>query len=636
MSIKAKIQVDSSEVKKGLQEAENTAKKTGANIKDSMEKAGQGFESINKLGGTMGGTLKNVQEAIMGLLSPVGLVMAGITALGTLAVKVWDMMTVSAEEYAAKAAAISQKTKADIETVFKESEESNTYLDRLKELASIEELSNAMKIEAATLISILEKRYSDLGLSIDMATGKIKGLDEAQQRMLQRQLKIKTASAEANFSATRMEASAATEKVLGKRNVYGYFSPMGFGSPSSSKSVYLANKWNSSSLESKREVAWEMIKNATSDSEIKNWETLATTLDKMIAAQEELNLLREIGHKSEKAYIEELKNRSNDELAKASKKNIEEAKKLSEANDQKVAARNIKNSDDTTKLLTYDVFLSEFKNKKAEDLAEIEKINKELARLQKEKFEVEKLLPDFDIPELKNEYLKIGDEIIKLDKKRSDLALNQVKCESEILKYEELIAEIKKKNSDYYAVQKDSLNQEINLADMKLKGLDDEVAKQKLLYDIKSKGIMLDEKEVETIIKKQKELGALNLKQDLKGQAESLQIQAMKAAGKGKEAAQLEAIRNAEKIKGLKLTEKEIEQVKKLSDLQYELGAVFPSIQVGQGTITNELARRGGFASSVVTDTSLDVNSQILAVQKAQESLLKQIDAEIKKLGVIA
>ena len=70
--------------------------------------------------------------------------------------------------------------------------------------------------------------------------------------------------------------------------------------------------------------------------------------------------------------------------------------------------------------------------------------------------------------------------------------------------------------------------------------------------------------------------------------------------------------------------------------MQYELGAVFPSIQVGQGTITNELARRGGFASSVVTDTSLDVNTQILAVQKAQESLLKQIDAEIKKLGVIA
>lgn len=44
MSIKAKIQVDSSEVKKGLQEAENTAKKAGINIKDSMEKAGQGFD----------------------------------------------------------------------------------------------------------------------------------------------------------------------------------------------------------------------------------------------------------------------------------------------------------------------------------------------------------------------------------------------------------------------------------------------------------------------------------------------------------------------------------------------------------------------------------------------------------------
>lgn len=157
MSIKAKIQVDSSEVKKGLQEAENTAKKAGINIKDSMEKAGQGFESINKLGGAMGGTLKNVQEAIMGLLSPVGLVMAGITALGTLAVKVWDMMTVSAEEYAMKASIAVERASKNLEEVFKQEETDAGYLERLKELASAEDLSNAMKVEAVELISILTK-----------------------------------------------------------------------------------------------------------------------------------------------------------------------------------------------------------------------------------------------------------------------------------------------------------------------------------------------------------------------------------------------------------------------------------------------------------------------------------------------
>lgn len=234
------------------------------------------------------------------------------------------------------------------------------------------------------------------------------------------------------------------------------------------------------------------------------------------------------------------------------------------------------------------------------------------------------------------EYIKIGDEIAKTNEAIAKAEAERQESLTKSYQIEKEIAALKKKSADYYSSQKDSLNQEIDIARMKLKGLEDEVAKQKLINDLKSKGIMLDEKEVEEILKKQKELGALNLKQDLKGQAESLQIQAMKAAGKGKEAAQLEAVRNAEKVKGAKLTEKEIEQVKKLSDLQYELANFSTNVQIGQGTITNELASRGGFASSVVTDSKTDVNNQILTVQKAQEALLKQIEAELKKMGVIS
>ena len=655
MSIKAKIQVDSSEVKKGLQEAENTAKKAGINIKDSMEKAGQGFESINKLGGTMGGTLKNVQEAIMGLLSPVGLVMAGLTALGTLAIKVWDNLTVSAEEYAMKASNAVEKANKNLEEVFKQEETDAGYLERLKELASAEDLSNAMKVEAVELISILTKKYGDLGLSIDIATGKIMGLDNAQRTFLKRQQELKVDAAKIAVDSQRMAADSAAEKILGVRDINSRIlvSSNKFGDRTDVEYFHGLNGaliphggksrrtelWNKGGLEGKLQVANEMIKNATSSEDIENWEKLSIELEKLILAQKEYNYLVEHGERSEKAYAEALKKRSEQITAskiEAIKKNQEETQKVSEANVKRVGEFTFNNYDDATKLSRHNDFISTLKKKQEENLAEIKKIDDEIAKLSETKSDVEKVLAVINFTELKDEYIKIGDKILELDKKRTELALNQVNYEAELIKYEEMIAKIKKKNYAYYDSQKKSLDEEIKLADLKLKGLDDEIAKQKLLYDIKSKGIMLDEKEVETIIKKQKELGALNLKQDLKGQAESLQIQAMKAAGKGKEAAQLEAIRNAEKIKGLKLTEKEIEQVKKLSDLQYELGAVFPSIQVGQGTITNELARRGGFASSVVTDTSLDVNTQILAVQKAQESLLKQIDAEIKKLGVIA
>ena len=165
----------------------------------------------------------------------------------------------------------------------------------------------------------------------------------------------------------------------------------------------------------------------------------------------------------------------------------------------------------------------------------------------------------------------------------------------------------------------------------------------KLINELKAKGINVDEEELKKnkekyaeLLKQKKEQQELNLKGSLKSQGENLQIQAMKAAGFGKEAAQLEALRNAEKTKGAKLTKDEIAQVKRLSDLQYELSNMNMNVSIGRGTMTNELASRGGFASSVVTDSKTDVNNQILTVQKAQEALLKQIEAELKKMGVIS
>ena len=165
----------------------------------------------------------------------------------------------------------------------------------------------------------------------------------------------------------------------------------------------------------------------------------------------------------------------------------------------------------------------------------------------------------------------------------------------------------------------------------------------KLINELKAKGIDVDEEELKKnkekyaeLLKQKKEQQELNLKGSLKSQGENLQIQAMKAAGFGKEAAQLEALRNAEKTKGSTLTEEEIAQVKKLSDLQYELANMNMNVSIGRGTMTNELASRGGFASSVVTDSKTDVNNQILTVQKAQEALLRQIETELKKMGVIS
>ena len=633
--IKAKFSVDNREMKKGLQEVDQQAKKTGANIKSSMENAGKGFESVNKLGGKLGGVAKNLVEAFTGALSPIGLATAAIAALGTLAVKVWDMMTVSAEEYAMKASNAVEKANKNLEETFKQQEADSSYLERLKELSQAENMSNAMKMEAAELISLLTKRYGDLGISIDMATGKITGLDEAQRTFLKSQQQMKVDAAKISVNAQRMAADSATESALGIRNINARVTPFEFGDATKSANVSRAEKWNKGGLEGKLEVANDMMQNATSSKNIEKWQKLIIEIEKLMLAQKELNSIVEYGERSEKAYAEALKKRSQQTInaATASHKQAAERSKTSrEQAQEKDHYESLSNEDK----ISYKESESIKELEKRQDLTESIIANEEKLKSLKEKQKELESAAGKGNANVDKEYVKVGEEIAKINESIAKAEAERQESLTKSYNIEKEIAALKKKSSDYYTSQKDSLNQEIDIAKMKLNGLNDEIAKYKLINDLKAKGITKDEAEIEAILKKQRELGALNLQNDLKSQGENLQLQAMKAAGFGKEAAQLEALRNAEKTKGSKLTKEEIAQVKKLSDLQYELSNMNMNVSLGRGTMTNELASRGGFASSVVTDSKTDINNQILTVQKAQEAILKQITAELKKIGVIS
>ena len=635
MAIKAKFSVDNREMKKGLQEVDQQAKKTGANIKSSMENAGKGFESVNKLGGKLGGVAKNLVEAFTGALSPIGLATAAIAALGTLAVKVWDMMTVSAEEYAMKASNAVEKANKNLEETFKQQEADSSYLERLKELSQAENMSNAMKMEAAELISLLTKRYGDLGISIDMATGKITGLDEAQRTFLKRQQQMKVDAAKISVNAQKMVVDSATENAIGKRNINAHVTPFEFGDATKSANVSRAEKWNKGGLEGKLEVANDMMQNATSSKNIEKWQKLIIEIEKLMLAQKELNSIVEYGERSEKAYAEALKKRSQQTInaATASHKQAAERSKTSrEQAQEKDHYESLSNEDK----ISYKESESIKELEKRQDLTESIIANEEKLKSLKEKQKELESAAGKGNANVDKEYVKVGDEIAKTNEAIAKAEAERQESLTKSYNIEKEIAALKKKSSDYYTSQKDSLNQEIDIAKMKLNGLNDEIAKYKLINDLKAKGITKDEAEIEAILKKQRELGALNLQNDLKSQGENLQLQAMKAAGFGKEAAQLEALRNAEKTKGSKLTKEEIAQVKKLSDLQYELSNMNMNVSLGRGTMTNELASRGGFASSVVTDSKTDINNQILTVQKAQEAILKQITAELKKIGVIS
>lgn len=202
MAIETQFTIRSVSVEQALKEAEakvdRSAKKMDSslssvgsgtqNMEKNLQAAAKGMDSISKVGGKAGGVMKNLTESIQGLLSPIGLVSAGITAVITLVVHMY-------EKAKQRIQALKDYAKIGIEDAGKQLADSQKgmatdrgYMDRLIEISRYEEIDNATKQEAIRIISLLTSKYGDLGLSIDDTTGKVLGLVEAIEKFNQKQI----------------------------------------------------------------------------------------------------------------------------------------------------------------------------------------------------------------------------------------------------------------------------------------------------------------------------------------------------------------------------------------------------------------------------------------------------------------
>lgn len=122
------------------------------------------------------------------------------------------------------------------------------------------------------------------------------------------------------------------------------------------------------------------------------------------------------------------------------------------------------------------------------------------------------------------------------------------------------------------------------------------------------------------------------------GYQEDQTLAYMKMIGQEKEAILLQAQLNAQKAKGAALTNDELESLKNYVDVQQmiEDATNASGIKLNtNGVITNQLAQKGGFASSVVTDRAQDINKQILSQTKKQTDITTQIRNAVEKYSVI-
>ena len=720
MSIKAKISLDSSELKKGLNQAEQAVKKTGqemANATKKLDNFGDNADRAVRAIDSVSGALGQASTGISGLAgdlialvkNPMAAAIAAITALVAVGVKLWDKLTLSAEEYAKKASFEFEQAQKKFNDLTNAQKEDSVYLDRLKEISQEENISNALKTEAISIIQSLTDRYGDLGISIDVTTGKIHGLDEG---MAKANKKMSEFAKEAKRLELRKAESVANSKIglIDKgRGLYSHFTPFDFGGQT--HGTTLAHKWagfelsneggienlaiNSRSseivnmakqildlrkkmgevinpdseefnpralqflkqreeglkniirLQFKLEVANEMASKTAKSSDLsEKWRDASLAIQEVILKQKEYNELAREGDKTGTISPEEIAIHA----AKVSKtqRNIEaqrqKQKQYSEDADTLIENQRIEDASGGDKLKKVEQKIDVVADLKIESQNTLKNLEQELAPVQ-EKINalLKKTKAGLITPEETQELLSLTEESANLNLKIETSKANIIKYEFEEVKLAQEKNAIEKERKKHIDDILLSLENESDILSLRINGLDDEGEELELINQLKSKGVELSNEDLQIIINKKKALNSLKLRDYFQNENKSLDIQGMKENGELREVLRLEVLRNAEKIKGGKLTKEELKNVERLADRQFELQNRSGKIELNgykqtlniRGELTNELARRGGFTSSVVSDPMWTINQQLLQVQKSQNNILSSIRDDIKNVGVI-
>ncbi|MDO4856964.1 MAG: hypothetical protein Q4A17_03350 [Thermoguttaceae bacterium] len=146
------------------------------------------------------------------------LLVGGAVAVGAI-VGAWMLWNKHLAETEKRLYSISDAASKHVEEMDKAHAADQALFDRLQEIADIEDpLSNSEIEEANALIAALTDKYGDLGLEIDKDTGKIKGMAEAQAKMLEQQKQDKIHAlqlqiAEENANLDRLEKKYERKKV---------------------------------------------------------------------------------------------------------------------------------------------------------------------------------------------------------------------------------------------------------------------------------------------------------------------------------------------------------------------------------------------------------------------------------------
>lgn len=555
------------------------------------------------------GASKVFAGRLKGILSPLGLLVAGLSAVVAYALACWDKLSGGAEAAAARA----EKAVAKAAEARQKEEEriarTQEYMNKLVALSTAEGDAGSKMALSKTIIAALSSEYGNLGIQVDAATGKILGLAEAQAILdeKQRKSRIKLAEKELNAlqkSAYKQADLALTEMMPGASKLAFLGIDMLPGDVRRNSREIMANR----SLEDRLKYAQGMYDRATNKEDLDNWGKVVDTLEDAIEKQKELDDLYEHGGETPHAKIEK-QAQAQREVALAS-----DALSRYER-DRRMADIEYEATHPSSAM---DPFESKFVGlHKQKDI-----LQQELDAAAKRRKETYKQYRGINIEDPKTERELQARAAI------DTAELAELKAKDALKSKEREILELEESRKEAVRQLTDAAKYELEYNDLLARGEYQKAEALKLERELKSQNLVLTKEETDEILKQREALKSLNIAQSLQNRADSLAEKLAGQSGQGEAYAVQKALRDAERSKGFALTEDERSLTERLAKMEFSLANPGRSaIDTLKGTEikTNALTARGGFASGAVVPDKDRTNMVIREHTKAIRDKMSEL-----------
>ena len=589
VTIKAKLSADTSAVEQTTKQVEETGeatKKAGGFfsrlIPESLRsKASQVFGAIRQeMTKTQGGAGKFLESFLAGG-GAIGILVGGVLGLGKVVATVygnWVKRIQEAAEFHHRNAESIRESSAANEQL---RQKTDGYLSRLGELSSAEKLSNTNKAEALKLIAELKRSYGDLGISLDQTSGKLRGVDEAMVKKLNRDKDRRIREMEAELG------NLSNENNLHRKDITN----AGFS-------------------------GWWLL----GIPQLLTWD-----INTRIGGEEQAQNATQKLEENAKRAIELRK-----KLAELRRQDqIEEYRMQRQAENADMAAEVKKRTDAFAQRRSDDAFNTEtdfnrrLANRESLRVAELKKRQEIAAALSGAQ-------RDYDAARFSgNRDGMLSAETRLLQEKQRLLAADE-----RIHAINQQIDSLYRQQDESYNRLFDAAQNEIDYNALILAGEQEKAAALKLEQELKAQNLKISKEEMQILLEQRRKLGSQNLQRNLQDQAYSLFGQAMSRAGRGREFEEQKALRDAERTKGSALSSEERELVSRLAAASFSLSTA-RDMQLGDTSIrTNSLTARGGFAGGAKLPETDKINREIATTGKQQLEQMKTITQICEKLGV--